>query len=112
MIPDTDLARIRRWAAERIPEHVKDQVWIELDISDRAVTILECRASWNPDLIGSDPTRFPIARLRYTKSRREWSLYWRDRNLNFHAYELTSPNPKVADLLDEIDLDHTGIFWA
>jgi len=26
-------------------------------------------------------TRFPIARLRYTKATRQWSLYWRDRHL-------------------------------
>ena len=29
-------------------------------------------------------TRFPIARLRYTKAANRWSLYWRDRHLRFH----------------------------
>jgi len=112
MIPDTDVARVQRWARDRIPEDVRDQVWIELDVSDRAITILECRPSWNPDLIGADPTRCSIARLRYTKKRQEWSLFWRDRDLKFHAYDLANPSAKVVDLLDEIDLDRTGIFWG
>jgi len=112
MIPDSDLARIKRWAEDRIPEHARDQVWIGLDVADRAITILECRPLWNPDRSGHDPTRLPIARLRYTKSRREWSLYWRDRNSRFHTYELAKPSAAVTDLLEEIDLDRTGIFWG
>lgn len=54
----------------------------------------------------------PDARLRYTKSRNRWSLYWRDRNLKFHEYDLTDPTPDIQDLLDEIDRDPTGIFWS
>ncbi len=71
-VPETDLARIRRWATERVPAHVRDQVWIELDVDARSVTIFECRPSWNPELIGPEPTRFPIARLRYVAARKEW----------------------------------------
>jgi hypothetical protein len=51
---------------------------------------MRCRARASDDRGGRPPsrndmgtewTRFPIARLRYTKAAKHWSLYWRDRNL-------------------------------
>jgi hypothetical protein len=111
MIPEDVLDQIRRWADRRVPEHVRDQVRLEVDVADRTVTILECRPPWQPEY-GPDWTRFPIARLRYTKSRKRWSLYWRDRNLEFHEYDLADPSPDVQNLLDEIDRDPTNIFWG
>jgi hypothetical protein len=57
-------------------------------------------------------TRFPIARLRYTAATGLWSLYWRDRNLKFHLYDLAEPTANVEALLDEIDRDPTSIFWG
>lgn len=109
MIPDHDLSLTQQWADARVPDHVRDQVRMDIDVSDRAITILECRPPWHPDM---EPhwTRFPVARLRYTKSRGEWSLYWRDRNLKFHQYDLAEPSPNIQDLLDEIDSDPTNIF--
>lgn len=111
MIPDGALERVQRWADDRIPEHVRDQIRIELDVTDRTITILECRPPWHPDM-GDEWTRFPIARLRYTKTRDEWSLYWRDRNLKFHEYDLVEPSPDIDDLLEEIESDPTSIFWG
>jgi hypothetical protein len=103
-IPEHDLAQVCRWADGRIPDHVRDQIRIEFDLTDRTITILECRPSWRLDY-GPEWSRFPIARLRYTKTRQEWSLYWRDRNLSFHEYDLAHPSRNVQDLLDEIDRD-------
>ncbi len=111
MIPDHDLARAQRWADARVPAHVRDKIRIELDVSDRAITIVECRPPWRSHMEGTW-TRFPVARLRYTKSRGEWSLYWRDRNLKFREYDLADPSPNIQDLLDEIDHDPTNIFWG
>jgi hypothetical protein len=111
MIPEDALDQIRRWADRRVPEHARDQVRLEVEVTDRTVTILECRPPWRPEY-GPDWTRFPIARLRYTKSRNRWSLYWRDRNLKFHEYDLADPTPDIQDLLDEIDRDPTSIFWG
>lgn len=89
----------------------REQIRLELDVTDRTVTILECRPPWRPDY-GPEWTRFPIARLRYTTLRNEWALYWRDRNLKFHEYDLADPSAEVQDLLDEVDRDPTGIFWG
>jgi len=82
----------------------------EMDVDAGAVTVL-CRPPWQGDA-GSPWTRFPIARLRYTKARREWALYWRDRNLKFHLYDLVEPTHNVETLLNAVDRDPTCIFWG
>ena len=81
-----------------MPEHVRDEVRIEVDVAERHLTIVECRAPWRTDM-GAEWTRFPIARLRYTKATGVWSLYWRDRNLLFHAYDLVSATASIEELL-------------
>lgn len=115
MLPETDLARINRWVQaqnNRIPPHAREEVRIEAGFNDRSVTILECRPPWDPAGMGSEWTRVPVARLRYTKSRREWTLYWPDRNSRFHRYDLAQPTTDVVALLDEVDRDPTSIFWG
>ena len=85
-LPETDVARVRRWADARngwLPDRAIGLIRYEVDVDDRAVTILECRPPWREDY-GPEWSRFPIARLRYTKVRREWAILWRDRNSQEH----------------------------
>jgi Protein of unknown function (DUF3024) len=110
-LPETDVARVQRWCRARVPERVRDEVRVEVDVAERHVTIVECRPPWRADL-GAGWTRFPIARLRYTKSRGLWSLYWRDRNLRFHEYDRVPASVSVEDLLAEVERDPTAIFWG
>ncbi|WP_446220485.1 DUF3024 domain-containing protein [Micromonospora sp. IBHARD004] len=78
-LPELDVARVRRWCDQRVPERVRDQVRIECEEAARHVTVVECRAPWRAD-IGPEWTRLPVARLRYTMSNGTWALYYRDRN--------------------------------
>lgn len=113
-LPELDVARVRRFVDERnnaMSYDARDQVRYELDIAAGSLTILECRPPWREGY-GTEWTQFPIARLRYVKSRNEWSLYWRDRNLKFHLYDSVAPTPTIQVLLDEITADPTCIFWG
>jgi Protein of unknown function (DUF3024) len=110
-LPELDVARVRRWCAARVPEHARHQVRVECQVAPRHLTIVERRAPWREDL-GPEWTSFPIARLRYTAASKSWTLYWRDRNLRFHLYDLLAPSNRVDDLLTEIDRDPTCIFWG
>jgi hypothetical protein len=70
MIPELDLTRLRRWVEERnndVPKRAQGLMRYELDVTDRTVTILECRPACQPEL-GPESTRLPIARLRYTRT--------------------------------------------
>ncbi|MGI9000856.1 MAG: DUF3024 domain-containing protein [Pseudonocardia sp.] len=110
-LPDLDVARVQRWCAQRVPERARHQVRVECDLAPQHLTIVECRAPWQGG-DGTDWTRFPIARLRYTQASKTWELYWRDRDLRFHVYDRIRPSASVDDLLTEIDSDPTSIFWG
>jgi len=110
-IPETDIARVKRYCDQRVPEHAKHQVRVEVDVDERSITIVEVRAPWREDF-GPEWTRFPIARMRYTEKTKLWTLYWRDRNLQFHVYNRVSPTPQIEELLAEINADPTAIFWG
>jgi len=110
-VPELDVARVRRWCAARVPEHASHLVRVECDAAPRHLTIVERRAPWHADL-GPGWSTFPIARLRYTASDRTWTLYWRDRNLRFHRYDLLAASPRVDELLAEIERDPTAILWG
>jgi hypothetical protein len=94
-----------------VPERVRDEVRVEVDVAARHLTVVECRPPWRADM-GVEWTRVPIARLRYVKTTGVWSLYWRDRNLRFHAYDLVAPTGSIEELLAELDRDPTAIFWG
>jgi hypothetical protein len=110
-VPETDVARIRKWADSRVPAHVRDQLWMEVEVDTRAVTVFECHPSWNPDLVGPEPMRSPVARFRYVAARKEWELYWCDSNEAFRRYDLPA-SPQVAPLLAELDADPFCLFWG
>lgn len=109
-LPELDVARVHRWCADRVPEQALHQVRVECQVAPRHLTVVERRAPYTED--DSEWTTLPVARLRYTMADRTWQLYWRDRNLRFHAYDLHSPSPHVVELLDELDRDPTCIFWG
>lgn len=101
-LPELDVARVQRWCDRHVPEDARHQVRVECEVGDRQLTIVERRAPWREDF-GPDWTRYPVARLRYTKTRRAWTLYWRDHNLNFHIYDQVAPTANVHELLAETD---------
>jgi Protein of unknown function (DUF3024) len=82
-----------------------------MDVDRCAVTILECRLPWREDF-GPERTSLPVARLRYTKARKEWAIHWRDRHLRYHFYDTVEPTPSVESVLAEIDVDPTCIVWG
>jgi hypothetical protein len=110
-LPEIDVVRVQRWCRSRVPEQLRSEVRVEADLTERSVTILECRPPW-PAGGDGEWTRSAIARLRYTKSTRLWSLYWRDQHSRFHEYDRVTATASVADLLAEIDRDPTAIFWG
>ncbi|WP_372493801.1 DUF3024 domain-containing protein [Prauserella aidingensis] len=57
-------------------------------------------------------TTIPIARLRYTRTTGRWSLYWRDRRMNFHEYKRNRPTKNVRVRLDYLDSHEDPIFWG
>jgi hypothetical protein len=49
--------------------------------------------------------------MRYDVANNFWTLYWSDCNARWHVFDLIDPGSK-GELLDEIELDQTAIFWG
>jgi hypothetical protein len=111
VLPETDMHRARRWAEGKVPADLRNEIRMEIDTSPTALTIFECRPPWKFRESGAW-TRSPIARLRYTQSKRSWTLYWCDQHEKFHRYEFVPPTQSLDRLLTEIDDDPTAIFWG
>ena len=111
MLPETDVARIRKLCAERVPDDAREQVRVELEEGRQQVTIVERRPPWRDD-DGPEWDRLPVARLRYVGTTRLWRLYYRRHTGRWERYPLLGPTRRVAELLDEIDRDPICIFWG
>ena len=98
-VPETDLARLRRFCEDQTPAEFRDEMRIEVDVRGRSVTILECRPPWHPELV--DWLRQPLAQMRFDPDTNLWSLYWADRNSRWHRYDDLDPG-RIGDVLDEI----------
>jgi hypothetical protein len=110
-LPELDVEQIRQWCRNKVPEHVRDRIRVECDVTNRHLTIYECHPPWREDM-GEEWTRVQVARLRYTKTTGLWSLYWSDRNSRFHEYHWYFEAARVEQLLAEIDRDPTNLFWG
>ena len=100
-VPDFDVARIRRYAEDRVPERARHQVRNDVVVSGTTVTIVERRAPWRPDDT-RQWTSFPIAQLRWNPGAATWTLYWRDRDIRWHRFPGTPSAGDVGVLLAEI----------
>ena len=50
MVPELDLARVRRYCRERIPVHLRDRIRLDVDVTGRRIAIVERRAPWTPEI--------------------------------------------------------------
>jgi hypothetical protein len=113
-LPEDDVARVRGWIDARnaaLPEGAVGQIRYEMDVDPLSVTIFECRPPWRKDF-GPEWTRSPVARLRYTKARNEWTIYRPGTDLAFHVYDLAQPSGDLEVLLAEIEADPAAVFWG
>jgi len=111
VLPQDDVAQVRRLCAARVPDHARDEVRIELEEGPQALTIVEYRPPWREDQ-GSEWPRSPIARLRYVRSTRLWTLYYHRHTGRWERYPLLTPTGRIAELLAEIDDDPICVFWG
>ena len=108
-IPDTDLAPAQCWCEVRIPPRFRDQVRLEPRVRGQGITVVKRRPPWRSDL-RPEWSRLPVARFRYDPKSTLRTLFWRDRNLLFHRYELCPPSRSLETPLAELDRDPRGIF--
>ncbi len=102
-------AVLDRYCDEKTPPHIRRQVCLKYRFDGNAVVLYEERPQFDRP---SQRIELKVARFRYFVGRRDWVLYWRDRNSRWHRYELVPPSKHFQDLLREVDDDPTCIFWG
>jgi hypothetical protein len=109
-VPDTDLARIRRFCDEQTPPEFRDRMRLEVTTRGNSVTILNCEPLWGSP--SAEWIKAPIAQLRYDHESAPWSLFWADRNDRWHPYDQLYPTRNVKRVVAEIEDDPTCIFFG
>ncbi len=106
--PESDLLRVRGYCEQRIPEELREQMVLEVDVEGNTVTIVERRPYWRDPSMGW--SSLPIAQLRYRAAK--WTLHWQDSSEEWHRYTYLEPTEDIEAVLTEIDDDRTAIFWG
>ena len=98
-----------KYCRERVPEHLKEKLRHLYKIRGHTITLLEERPHFMRPLLW---TLLPVAQFRYTKSREEWTLYCRDRNMKWWKFTPEKPSRNLSDLINAVERDDTHIFWG
>lgn len=98
-----------KFCEDRVPAQVRNQVRLSHSFRGDTVTLVEDRVVWND---ATKWTHSPVAQFRFNEKKLSWSLYCRDRNQKWHAYQNIEPSNSFDKLLKEVDKDPTGIFWG
>ena len=53
-----------------------------------------------------------VARFRYTRSRRSWTLHWMRRDLKWHMYDPDAMPADLEALVALVDEDRYGAFFG
>ena len=106
LIDATVGALVRR---RRPPEHLRDQVDLEVEIDGHRVRVFTIRPRW------SDPSRTVrsgVAQFTYTRTRNTWKLYWMRRDGKWHAWGPAENIGALKELVQVVDEDRSGGFWG
>ena len=108
-LPEIELFRVKklfsRFCEQRIPPDVRDQIKLIYIIKGNKVVLVESRPFFN------DPTKWtemPVAQFEYIFLSNSWSLFAYDSRSRRFPYS----KGKLDKLIQEVDTDHTGIFWG
>jgi len=99
--------KIKVFCENRIPEEVKDKIKMKYEIKGEKITIFEERPRWTDE---GPWTKMPIAQIRYSEEKKDWTLYCIDRNEKRHKYSGINPRKRIEEIIKEIDSDPTGVF--
>jgi hypothetical protein len=110
---ELELKRIERTVGElcrmRSPAELADELRTVHEVEGHSVTMYEGRPPW--DGVG-EWTRRGIARFRFSRSRREWRLYWMRQDLRWHLYDADEMPADLASLVAVVEADKYGAFFG
>jgi len=91
------------------PKHLRLRRSVCYRLEGHTVTLVEKRSANGR---GAPWLELPVARFRWTATRRDWTLYWIDRDERWKRYEKKRTAKRLVTLLREVDRDPYGFFWV
>ena len=82
----------------RPPAHIRHAVDLRYRIVGQSVEIFEVRPHWRD---ASRRIEARVAKATYVKTQKIWKVFWRKRDLQWHAYD---PAPEVESIEDFLAL--------
>ena len=76
---------------------------------NNVVEIFEIRPKWDDEKVIEN---FPIARVKYVKSKNIWRIYWRDSNEKWVQYKPSFEVAHFSKAIEVIKKDEHGCFWG
>ncbi|WP_272682806.1 DUF3024 domain-containing protein [Providencia sp. PROV119] len=109
---DIEIANIKRcmefFMEKRRPaEHLRDELDLSYSIEDDYVVIFEVRRlTWS-----DGQAQEPIAKITHDKSNSSWSLFWMDKDSNWHNYDEIMLG-SFSDAIRLVEDDARGCFFG
>ena len=96
---------------DRVPEHVRHQVWIEYSVVDHTAIAEEVRVTKNWEM-EKKITRRGIAQFRYVRTSAEWKLFWMRAAGNWQVYNPHPTGKTIDDLVEVVIEDPVHCFFG
>ncbi|MBS7231344.1 DUF3024 domain-containing protein [Flavobacterium psychroterrae] len=92
-----------------IDEDIRKELDFGFSWDGQTALLFEIRSKWNsPD----DILHVHFAKLKYSKLRKSWKLYWKRASGKWELYGSRSESKNPNELLDEIIRDPYGCFFS
>lgn len=111
---DFELRRIEnsigRLCQQRTSPEFADELRFVYEVDGHSVSIYEIRPVWNDP---SKTTKMGVARFKYTRTKKEWRLYWMRRDLEWHLYDPdVAISKSLEPLVEVVETDRSGAFFG
>ena len=104
---ERDIAKFM--VARRPPLHIRPQLDVGARLSGQSIGIFEIRPDWQ------DKTKLretPVAKATYTRTTKQWRIFWMRRDLKWHGYEPRPTATTLAAVLKVVDEDEYCCFFG
>lgn len=110
-IIDINEAIIKNFVESIRPEdlEVREQVDVGYSYDGKTFLLFEVRPVWNDPKVKEE---YEFAKIRYYKTREEWTLYWMRASGKWELYEPFPESAYLDKIIEKIEEDALGCFFG
>ena len=101
--------KLAAYCDNKVPKAIRDKLALSYKIERNSIILYEIRPHYQ---YKNRKMECHIAKIKFLPIKREWQLYYQDRNSKWHKYWNYAPKKRISTIIKEIDRDPTCIFWG